>query len=75
MLSEYSEDLNSMFEENKEAVYFSTKEELLIKCKHLLDNPSKIKAIGNAGYERLLNDGHNVESRAKEILKIYSKKK
>ncbi len=75
MLSEYSEDLNSMFEENKEAVYFKTKKDLIIKCKHLLDNPSKIKAIGNAGYERLLKDNHSAESRAKEILKIYSEKK
>ena len=73
MLSEYSEYLNSMFEDNKEAVYFTNKEDLLIKCKYLLDNPSKIKEIGNAGYERLLKDNHSAESRAKEILKIYSK--
>lgn len=75
MLSEYSEDLNSMFKHNKEAVYFKNKEDLLIKCQYLLDNPLKIEAIGNAGYKRLLKDNHSVECRAKEILKIYSEKK
>ncbi|TDE04763.1 glycosyltransferase [Flavobacterium sandaracinum] len=75
MLSEYTSDLNSMFEADKEAVYFTSSEDLVQKCKNLLNNPSIISEIGDAGYNKLLKDGHSIESRAKEILTRYSQVK
>lgn len=73
MLSEYSDDLKSMFRADKEAVYFKSIDDLVNKCKYLLSNQSKISKIGNAGYLRLLNDGHSVEHRVEKIIKTYHK--
>ncbi len=72
MLSEYSEDLNNMFEEEKEAAYFRSKEELLEKVKFYLANPEIRKNIAEAGYQRLLKDGHEVSDRVKEIIRVYN---
>ena len=35
------------------------------------NNPSLIVEIGNSGFKRLVEDGHDIESRAIEILKKY----
>ena len=75
MLSEYTDDLNSMFKADKEAVYFNSIEDLVNKCKYLLSNPTKISDIGNAGYERLLNDCHSIGDRVIEIVERYFKTK
>lgn len=73
MISEYTKDLSSLFEENKEAVYFRSKEELLEKVKYYLNNPNVRNTISKAGYDRLLKDGHEVSHRTKEIIRIYNK--
>ena len=67
------DDLKSMFRADKEAVYFKSIDDLVNKCKYLLSNQSKISKIGNAGYLRLLNDGHSVEHRVEKIIKTYHK--
>ena len=72
MLSEYTDDLNSLFEENKESVYFRSKEDLLEKVRFYLNNPELRANIAGAGYERLLKDGHEVSDRAKEIMRVYN---
>jgi spore maturation protein CgeB len=59
----------ALFKEDKEAVYFSDRYELLKKIEWLLSNPSKIEEIAEAGYKRLLDDGHDIRSRSSEILK------
>jgi spore maturation protein CgeB len=70
MISEYTEDLNNLFRDGIEAVYFRNKEELLKKVKYFLNNQNELKKIAHNGYERLLSDGHEVEDRVKEIIKI-----
>ena len=73
MMAEYTDDLaNNLFEEDKEAVYFKNKEELLEKIKYYLANEDKIKEIGENGYKRLMRDGHEVVDRCKEIIKVYN---
>jgi spore maturation protein CgeB len=72
MLSTYTDDLNSLFEENKEAVYFRSKEDLLKKVKFYLSNPELRSNIAKAGYDRLLKDGHEVSDRVKEIIRVYN---
>lgn len=72
MMAKYTDDLNSMFEEGKDAEYFRNKEELLRKINHYLANENKLKEIGINGYKRLLRDGHEVTDRCREILKIYN---
>lgn len=72
MLSEYTDDLNSMFVADKEAVYFSHPEELVNKCRYLLNNRELISEISDNGYRKLIQSGHEVTDRAKEIMKIYN---
>lgn len=72
MLSEYTDDLNNMFEQGKEAEYFRNKEEMIKKIKYYLNNDEEIKKIARAGYDRLLRNGHEVKDRVKEVLKIFS---
>jgi len=72
MLGEYTKDLaNNLFEEGKESEYFRTNEELLKKVKYYLEDNSRIDKIGNAGYKRLISDGHEVENRIEQIMKIF----
>ena len=75
MLSEYTDDLNNMFEADKEAVYFISPEELVSKCRYLLENEKLIDEIAENGYNKLHKSGHEVTDRAKEILKVYSELK
>jgi predicted phosphodiesterase len=72
MLSKYTDDLNRLFEENNEAVYFRSKDDLLEKVRFYLNNPELRANIAKAGYERLLKDGHEVSDRVKEIMRIYN---
>jgi spore maturation protein CgeB len=73
MLAEYSDDLaNNLFEEDKEAVYFRNREELLEKIKLYLQNDDKREQIGENGYKRLMKDGHEVTNRCEEILRVYN---
>ena len=74
MLSEYTTDLDNLYKHNKEAVYFRSEEDLVVKCKNLISNPSKIKQIGEAGFKRLHSDDHSIENRARKILEYYTKK-
>lgn len=75
MMAEYTDDLNSMFEEGKEAEYFRNKDELLEKVKFYLASEEKLKEIGENGYKRVMNDGHEVIDRCKEVLKVYEESK
>ena len=74
MISEYTDDLDSMFKEGKEAEYFRDKEELFKKVKFYLSNEDRLNMIGNNGYKRLMKDGHEVVDRCKEIIKVYHEK-
>ncbi len=68
MLSEYTEDLVSLFEEGREAAFFRSKEELLDKVSHYLQHDEEREAVARRGYERLLRDGHDVTSRVRQAI-------
>lgn len=68
MLAERTDDLLNMFEEDKEACFFSSSEELVMKVKWLLGDPETAKKIALAGLQRVWNDGHDVNSRAAEFM-------
>lgn len=72
MLSEYSDDLNSLFKEGVEAEYFRSKEEMIEKIKYYLQNDKEREKIAMAGYQRLLKDGHEAEDRVKEIIRVFN---
>jgi len=69
MLSERSQTLLDLFIEDREAVYFSTPEELKQKVSYLLQNPTLAQSIARSGYEKALSN--TITERIAEILKIY----
>jgi len=68
MLSEYTNDLATLFEEDKEILFFRNENELIQKIKYYLDNELERNKIAEAGYKRVIKDGHDVISRAKYVL-------
>jgi spore maturation protein CgeB len=70
LLSERTEDLQHMFKEDEEAVFFSTPEELVEKASWLRDHPEEIERIAQAGMRRVHADGHSVDARMQEFLSI-----
>lgn len=72
MLAPFTPDLAAnLFKPNTEAIYFTSKEDLLAKVKHLLQNPKEMKKITAAAHARLEKDGHTPTHRAQHILDMY----
>lgn len=73
MLATATDDLKSLFKEGVEADYFKSKEELLEKVNFYLSNSeARIGLVSNA-YKRLIDDGHEVSDRVKDIIKVYNR--
>lgn len=71
MVSPYTEDLASMFLEDKEVIFYRNREEFVDKIKYYLQHDEKRLQIANNGYMRLIQDGHEVGDRVKYIMKWY----
>ncbi len=68
MLSEYTDDLNSLLAEGKEAEYFRSKGELMEKILYYLGHDDQIAEIARCGYDRVRKDGHDVTSRMEQFM-------
>lgn len=68
LLCERTEDMKEMFIEGEEAVFFSSREELVEKVMWLLKHPMEIERIAEAGRRRVWADGHDVTSRARQFV-------
>lgn len=68
MLAQYTDDQASMFEPDKEAVYFNTSKELVEKTLYYLKHEEERERIAKAGYDRLMRDGHEIGDRVQQIL-------
>ncbi len=68
MLSEYTDDLATLYREGEEADYFRTKEELIDKVRLYLGNAGLRQTVAANGYRRVMGDGHDVVSRMKQVL-------
>lgn len=74
MLAERTTEHQALFEEDKEAVYFDSDEELLEKCRYYMTHNAERMAIAEAGHKRCVNSGYSNEGRINEILKyVFSK--
>lgn len=73
LLSEYSEDLASLFAEDEEAVYFKNLDEFAMKISSLLNDEERREQIARAGLNRVWLDGHDVISRMRYALDCVSK--
>lgn len=70
LLAERTKEHLSLFEEGKEAVFFSSNEELLEKCRYYLSHNDERIAIAKAGHNRCLDSGYSNEFGIKKILDI-----
>jgi len=68
MLSQRTDDLLTLYEENKEAVFFSSTEELVDKARYYLAHDSERERIAEAGWRRCTTSGYDIYSRMKEWL-------
>lgn len=68
MLAERTDEHLRLFEEDKEAVYFSSNEELLEKVRYYLEHEEERKAIALAGRQRCLDSGYSHHDRLRFML-------
>lgn len=68
MLAECTNEHLELFEEGKEAEFFSTKEELLEKVQYYLKHEEERRLIAHAGKERCLKSGYSNHERIKEMM-------
>jgi spore maturation protein CgeB len=70
MLAPYTADLASLFEPDREAVFYRDRADLLAKLAWLLADDGRRVAIGQAGCRRVWADGHDVTSRMRQFLAV-----
>lgn len=68
MLSEYSDDLATLFAEGREADYFRSEHELLAKLHRYLNDDALRSSVAQAGLQRVSADGHDLKSRLRDLL-------
>ena len=70
LLSEYSADLASIYQEGEEAEFFRDRREFIAKIiKYLADDAGR-RTIAEAGYRRVHCDGHDVNTRMAEVVRL-----
>ena len=70
MVAERTKEHLELFEENKEAIFFSSNDELLEKCKFYLLNEEQRLQIVQGGINRCYNSGYSNEQTIKKMLEI-----
>lgn len=70
LLSERTSDLQQLFREDEEAVFFSSIDELVEKALWLKAHPEEIDCIAAAGMRRVHADGHSVDDRARQFIEM-----
>ena len=73
LLSERTDDLQLMFREIEEAVFFSSPEELVEKALWLKRRPEEIERIAAAGMRRVHEDCHSAEGRMRQLVATVKK--
>jgi spore maturation protein CgeB len=68
LFSEYSDELATLYQAGVEAEFFKTKEELMQKLHRYVDDDPLRTSVALAGYHRVVEGGHDVVSRMKQVL-------
>jgi len=72
LLSVRTDEAKSFFEEDKEAAYFSSPEELKEKLDFYLENEELRNKIAEGGYKKILNSDYAYADRAKKIIEVFN---
>jgi len=72
MVAERTEEHLALFEDGKEAAFFSTNDELVEKVSYFLDHPKERMRIAAAGRKRCLSAGYSNSHRVTEMLQQIS---
>ncbi len=67
-LTERSDRILELFEEEREIACFSNPEELAFKCNYFLEHQSERERIREKGFERVIRGQHTILDRAKQII-------
>jgi spore maturation protein CgeB len=67
LLSEYSEDIEGLYQEGEEAIFFRNSNELIKKIQTYLSDNSLRLLVANSGRNRAIQDGYDVVSRIKKL--------
>lgn len=70
LLSQRSQVMQELYEEDKEAVYFGCTEELIDKVGYYLKHDQQRNCIANAGKVRCLSSGYDIYSRMQEWINL-----
>jgi spore maturation protein CgeB len=73
LLAERTADHLSLYEEGREAEFFSSTGELVEKARFYTANPALRERIAQAGRERYLRSGHTRRTRYREMLEAIGK--
>lgn len=73
MLAERTDEHLRLFEEGKEAEFFSDERELLQKTRYYLDHPGERTTIAQRGYQRCVREGYSYPSRLQKVLESITK--
>ncbi|MFH0798560.1 MAG: glycosyltransferase [Pseudomonadota bacterium] len=68
MLSEYSDDLATMYKEGRDVEFFRSREELVAKLRRYVHDDPLRQSVAAAGFKRAWEDGHDVVSRMRQLL-------
>jgi len=68
LLSEYTDDLNSLFKEGIHAEFFRTPDEMLLKIKKYMEDSPLRKKVADSGRAWVNEQGHDVNSRMRQVI-------
>jgi spore maturation protein CgeB len=68
LLSEYTEDLATLYTEGVEAEFFRSNDELIVKLQRYVSDEALRLRVAEAGYQRVVADKHDVISRMRQVL-------
>ncbi len=70
MLADRTDGQRAFLTEDREAVYFSSVEEMIDKTRYYLDHPSERKRIAEAGRHRITSDKNTYKDRLRTIIEL-----